>query len=140
MKKFRLCVWCGAPFIANKRHKAQKYCCNRCNVDAVQENIRFQNAMEDRDDVLKYYKFIIRKIIRAQDSLWESVKPLQWDHLIIIHDGLRLLFAPTDLELEKIGVEITKILGMPALQPLSESMKRELKPYCKVRRPKKDRK
>lgn len=135
MKKFRLCVWCGAPFIANKRHKAQKYCCHQCSSYAATENIRFQDAMEDRDDTLGYYKFIIRKIIRGKDSLWKSLVPVQWEHLIRIHDGLSLPLVPTDLELEKVDAEITKILGMPALQPTSESMKKELRLYCKPRRP-----
>lgn len=129
------CAWCGNPFIQENTPNKAKYCCRACQVQAINDHQRFRDTVQYANDALSYYKYLLRKIVKAKKVLWESLAGPQWDHMIEIHDTL-LSSVPANIELQNVDTEIGKILAMPAVMPISESMRAELKLYCKRRYPK----
>lgn len=112
-----------------------KYCCKACQVQASNDQQKFRDTGRNADDTLGYYQYLLRKIIKSEEPLWGSLAALQWDRMIEVHDTL-ISSVPADMQLQGIDMEIGKVLAMPALQPVSESMRAELKLYCKRRYPK----
>ena len=133
--ELKTCAWCGNPFIQENTPNMAKYCCRVCQVQASNDQQRFRDTVQNANDTLGYYKYLLYKIIKSEKPLWKSLAGPQWDRMIEIHDTL-LSSVPADMQLQGMDLEIGKVLAMPALQPISETMRAELKLYCKHRYPK----